>query len=75
MSGNAEIMNRRNDEAVRRLQTVLKLKSIVTQLRSVRDNALTLSVADEIAKSELLDGVAMAELSALRMLDDEGEED
>lgn len=52
-------------------ETATRLQTILTLLRAAREHAHRVEADDELAKDELLDGVAMAELSALRILDDE----
>ena len=64
-------MSRADDEAARRLATISSVRNILGLLRSTREHANTLVAQDPLTKAELLDGIAMAEISALRILDDE----
>lgn len=55
----------------RKPDTVQKLRAILSLLEAARANAAGLKPLDAIAKTELLDSISIAELSVLRMLDDE----
>ncbi len=57
--------------ASKKLETVHQLRTILSLVHTARANAAGLKARDEVCKSELLDSFSIAELSVLRMLDDE----
>jgi len=57
---------------VRSAETIAKLRALHALIEAARISADTLQVADKVTESELFDSLAVAQLSVLRMLDDEG---
>lgn len=60
----------RND--ARAAETVAKLRAVQALIEAASISADTLDGADSLTKRELHDSLAVAQLSVLRLLDDEG---